>query len=170
MKMERKGDRGYSMATQKLRCLLQWLFWLYAWRRRRFIRTASREKPGDYVLLHDLEHTFLQEVEVTAFEPVRTLQAHANSLIWVKGGEESPKCGPIEGLLRVARNENSQVALISLELNPGADPARRVRLIVSMKSESPACVLTRCATFTCHLICSRLRRHRSAVPINAEGI
>ncbi|PSN66572.1 reducing type I polyketide synthase [Corynespora cassiicola Philippines] len=87
-----------------------------------------------YIFIQDLERPTLKDMEASGFKSIKSILARSKSLIWVKQESEDPDHSINDGLLRVSRHENGNVALVSLALDvrsqrPAEDIARPIQIV-----------------------------------------
>jgi NADPH:quinone reductase-like Zn-dependent oxidoreductase/acyl transferase domain-containing protein len=83
--------------------------------------TEAAASPGNErrhcIFIQDLERPILRNIGESDFEGVKAILAHSKSLTWVKQEAVEPDHCINDGLLRVSRHENGNVALVSLALD-----------------------------------------------------
>ncbi|PVH93388.1 reducing type I polyketide synthase [Periconia macrospinosa] len=85
------------------------------------ILPAEEASKQDYILLSPLDGNLFWELSPSFLKAMQNIMSNAAKVIWVTGGggtaPASPNFGIANGLLRVIRQENNQVNLISVSLD-----------------------------------------------------
>ena len=85
--------------------------------------TNEAPKESIYIYLADLENPFLFDLDAETYATLHAMLLSVRNLIWVSGGggttTKHPGFGMINGLARVLRNENTNLTIVSVALDPG---------------------------------------------------